>query len=304
MGIKYLNHKQINFEKWDSAIDQSINTLIYAKSWYLNIISPGWDALVMGDYDIVMPLTYRRKYGIKYLFKPFFSQFLGVFYKNDEDSKYVPDFLNKASQHFRLVNIQINVSNSNFDADYIKRRQTQVLKLDGNYEFIKSKFNRSARTNVNKAEKENLTIEMVNETNEHISLVKEMYKDRNVQGVVSQDYIDLENIMKYAVANQIGEVYHVIAENNVCASAFFLKWKDRIISLQTANNNLGREKRALYKLLNYIINENAGKYKLLDFAGSNLNGVADWNLSFGAEHQYYYTVKINSLPKFIKWIKK
>jgi len=195
MGIKYLNHKQINFEKWDSAIDQSINTLIYAKSWYLNIISPGWDALVMGDYDIVMPLTYRRKYGIKYLFKPFFSQFLGVFYKNDEDSKYVPDFLNKASQHFRLVNIQINVSNSNFDADYIKRRQTQVLKLDGNYEFIKSKFNRSARTNVNKAEKENLTIEMVNETNEHISLVKEMYKDRNVQGVVSQDYIDLENIM-------------------------------------------------------------------------------------------------------------
>jgi len=57
-------------------------------------------------------------------------------------------------------------------------------------------------------------------------------------------------------------------------------------------------------LLNYIINENAGKYKLLDFAGSNLNGVADWNLSFGAEHQYYYTVKINSLPKFIKWIKK
>ena len=304
MEIKYLKHQQIDIVKWDNLIDNSINKLVYAKSWYLNIISPDWDALVMGDYNVLMPLTHRKKYGIKYLYKPFFSQFLGVFYKNEEDSNYVSDFLKEASKRFRLINIQINVSNSNFKDDNCTLRQTQVLQLEGDYEITKSKFTRSARSNVNKSLRENLFIEKVYETKEHISLIKQMYNDRNVQGVVEQDYLDLENIMKYAVKNEIGEIYHVLSENEICASAFFLKWKDRIISLQTANNNLGREKRALYRLMNQIIKENAGNYKLLDFAGSNIPGVAEWNSSFGAENQHYYSVYINNLPFFIKWFKK
>jgi hypothetical protein len=62
-----------------NAIARSFNGIVYAYSWYLDIVSPGWDALVKDDYKSVMPLTWRKKYGIKYLYQPFFTQQLGVF---------------------------------------------------------------------------------------------------------------------------------------------------------------------------------------------------------------------------------
>ena len=32
-----------------------------------------WDALVLDDYAAVMPLTWRRKYGTRYLYQPAFT---------------------------------------------------------------------------------------------------------------------------------------------------------------------------------------------------------------------------------------
>ena len=79
MEIKYLKHNQIDKQKWDSAIENAENGLVYALSWYLDIVSPNWDALVVGDYEQVMPVTHKRKYGIKYLIQPPFCQQLGFF---------------------------------------------------------------------------------------------------------------------------------------------------------------------------------------------------------------------------------
>jgi len=44
-----------------------------------------WDALVLNDYEAVMPLTWNKKYGIHYLFQPFFCASLGVFAKKKKD---------------------------------------------------------------------------------------------------------------------------------------------------------------------------------------------------------------------------
>ncbi len=38
-----------------------------------------WDALVLDDYQAVMPLTWRSKFGIRYLYQPAFTQQTGIF---------------------------------------------------------------------------------------------------------------------------------------------------------------------------------------------------------------------------------
>ena len=43
---------------------------------------------------------------------------------------------------------------------------------------------------------------------------------------------------------------------------------------------------------------------ILDFAGSNIPGVAYMNIGFGAEVKNYYSVKINNLPAIVKRFKK
>src|SRR5690606_31954046 len=95
---------------WDRCIKNAPNQLIYAWSFYLDIISPGWDALVMGDYEMVMPLTGKKKWGISYLYQPAFTQQSGIFGKHI-DANIITKFLNKAATQFPFIEINLNYGN-------------------------------------------------------------------------------------------------------------------------------------------------------------------------------------------------
>jgi hypothetical protein len=89
--IQYLTHNQIDKKKWDATIAECGN--IYAFSWYLDIVHPHWEALVEGDYQVVMPITGGKKFGINYLFQPYFVQQLGVFSKQPLTQEKTESFL-------------------------------------------------------------------------------------------------------------------------------------------------------------------------------------------------------------------
>jgi hypothetical protein len=304
MDIKFFNHKDLDLKKWDNTIENSVNGLVYASSWYLDIVNPNWSALIAGDYEIVMPLTIKRKYGIHYLYKSFFSQFLGVFYKDDKQADFVEDFLFEAAKYFKFIEISINVHNSNFEADYCSVKQTQVLSLSGSYESIKSNYKKSNRQNIKKANNEDLIIKCESDYTSLLELVRLMYTDKQVRVITEKDYSDFVQIIKYAIDNNLGEIHYAYHNGKICTAAFFLKWKDRIISLQTGINEVGKNTRALFKIFDDLIMQNAESDMILDFAGSNIKGVAYWNMGFGAKTQHYYFVKINNLPKALKWIKE
>ena len=80
--IFYLEQENIDKQKWDDCIDKAGNGLIYAYSFYLDCMSKHWGALILGDYEAVMPLTWNKKYGICYLYQPFFAAHLGIFGNN------------------------------------------------------------------------------------------------------------------------------------------------------------------------------------------------------------------------------
>ena len=61
--INYIEHKDIDFKKWDSCVANSLNRLIYGFSWYLDVVCNDWDALVYNDYEAVFPLPKRKKWG-------------------------------------------------------------------------------------------------------------------------------------------------------------------------------------------------------------------------------------------------
>ena len=82
MAIKYLLYQQVDKQKWDACIGSANNGLIYGYSTYLDAMANNWDALVSGDYELVMPLPWRKKYGVYYLYQPFLTACLGVFGNN------------------------------------------------------------------------------------------------------------------------------------------------------------------------------------------------------------------------------
>ena len=108
--IQYLEHSKIDKAQWDATIAQCGN--IYAYSWYLDVVHPGWEALVDDDYQTVMPLTGGKKFGVHYLFQPYFVQQLGVFSKQPLSPEKTEEFLNAIPKKYRFSEIRLNEGDS------------------------------------------------------------------------------------------------------------------------------------------------------------------------------------------------
>ncbi|NLA25489.1 MAG: hypothetical protein GX879_11040, partial [Bacteroidales bacterium] len=64
MNIRYIKHENIDKKLWDNCINSSQFPMIYASSDFLDIVSPNWAGIVLGNYETVMPVTFRKKLGI------------------------------------------------------------------------------------------------------------------------------------------------------------------------------------------------------------------------------------------------
>ena len=73
--IQYVQSNDVDREKWDHCIASAPNSLIYNTSIYLDMMADHWNAVIVGDYEAVMPLPWRRKWFIRYHYHvPFIAQ--------------------------------------------------------------------------------------------------------------------------------------------------------------------------------------------------------------------------------------
>ncbi len=114
-----LKRHQIDDDAWNTLIDKSLHSVVYAKSWYLDCVSPHWQALVLVDsalasdhsgtsafeYRIVMPLPVRKKWGMSVVQQPLFCQYLGLFSKEEISKKELVQFLHSLTRHFSYISV-------------------------------------------------------------------------------------------------------------------------------------------------------------------------------------------------------
>lgn len=288
MVITHIKHNGLDKKKWDSTIDKAENGLIYAFSWYLDIVSPGWEALVFNDYDAVMPLPVKKKYGIKYLIQPSFCQQLGLFKANKE--KYVNgvDFLNKIPKEYRFRALNLNFNPSKHTIE----RVNYELVLNQTYDNIKRNYSTNTKRNLSKAEKNKLTVVEDLSPTEIIRFKKQ----NPVNNLKQHHYKKMQGLLDAAMSNNLGESYGITDENNTLISVVFLvKYKQRLTFLVSSSNDLGKEKRAMFLLVDRIIKKYAGSYKVFDFEGGSVQNLARFFGGFGAEPVKYYHYRRNEL---------
>ena len=81
--IHYVKREDLEVAKYNDCIENSIQSRIYAFSWYLDIVADNWDVLVLNDYEAVMPVPFRRKFGVNYVYPPFWLLELRSFCKKE-----------------------------------------------------------------------------------------------------------------------------------------------------------------------------------------------------------------------------
>jgi hypothetical protein len=90
-SIRFIPRTELDTSRWNICIENATNGLVYAYSYYLDIMAPNWDALVLENkdtkgYEAVMPLTWNKKFGISYLHQPFLAAQLGISQHNSNTS--------------------------------------------------------------------------------------------------------------------------------------------------------------------------------------------------------------------------
>jgi hypothetical protein len=301
-ALKYLKHEELDYTLWDRCISDAGNSRVYALSWYLDRTAVYWDALVWGDYEYIMPVTLRRKFGIKYIYQPLFCQQLGIF------PEPVPEiaglFYSEIFRRFRFVNILLNSANHIPDIYGIKKflpRDNFLLNLTTEYTSIRDGYSKNTLRNIKSAERSRLNYVPGISIKEYIEFL-----GKNLPvGVTKNDLSKFRSIVAYCLHKGIGEMPGIYtSENRLCAAVFLCRWKGRLIYLNPASNVDGRKSSAMFFLLDNFISANAGQEIVLDFEGSMVPGVARFYQGFGAKAECYYPLKINRLPIPLRWIKK
>jgi hypothetical protein len=298
--IRYIPHQEINKAKWDSCIRDSLNRIVYGFTWYLDLVSPGWDALVQGDYESVFPLTQSRKYFIRYLRQPYFTQQLGIFSKNPLTGSLVSEFLDAIPGKFRFIEIHLNSMNK-VDADYpVEERLNHEMDLIHSYEHLQARYDQNTRRNVRKAQQEPLTIRRKVEPGELIDLFRANY-GKNETLLKYRHYETFRNVMEYCLKSTFSSILGVeMPDKTLCAGVFFLRENDRVILQLVASDARARETGAMFLLIDSFIRENCSQPLILDFEGSNDKNVARFYKGFGARVITYPKLTVNRLPGLVR----
>ena len=70
--IDLVDHSKIDKTRWDNLVDLSPISFPWWRSWYLDLVTPDWKAIIVGNYDFVLPLPVRKKGMINYVYIPIY----------------------------------------------------------------------------------------------------------------------------------------------------------------------------------------------------------------------------------------
>ena len=295
-SIKILPSKEIDKAKWDACVQRSENGLIYARSSYLDIMADNWDGLVMNDYEAVMPLTWRRKFGIKYFSKPRFIQQLGVI-GNYKASKYFMDILAKQYQYGE---VPFNYKNVDITNEQFLPKTNYVLDLNRDYQSIYIEYKKSLLKKLKKiSELQYMEADFNEVVDAYWNYVKQKHKE------LYENFERMKAIFRTDFGKKYFHSYQIIDESRQpLLFGIYAKDERRIYNLMTVHVNNGKEKYAMIFSIDFLIRKYANQPLLFDFIGSELPGVKTFLQNFSPINQPYFVYHFNHLPRLVKLFKK
>lgn len=293
--IGYLRNNEINRELWDNCIKNSPECKPYGFSWYLDIMSPGWEALTEDQYNSVFPVPGFRKYGIRYIATPNFLQQLGLYSNDRPAGRTINEFIDHLPHFYWLVDLCTaqKIEREHFN---VAIRQNYVLDLSMSYDKLRENFTAHCRRNIEKSGKQITEITGDIRPAELTVLFQENAGSK-IKGIKQRDYQRLIELMDFCIRNKKGKILGVrTTGRKVIYGIFVLETEGRMTMLFVVNTGESRERRTGYYVVNELIKESAGTGKILDFAGSSIPSIASFMESFGSKNIPFYRNYLNRLP--------
>ncbi len=305
-NILHLRNDETNRQFWDECLDRHFPDLLYMRSWYLDCMAPGWEALVApgeSEYKSVMALPLRSKWGIRYLYQPFLVAQTGIV-GYDKSVENISGFLKAIPSNIRYGHYDLNEQNKAIPDNWpMQLRCNRVLSLSAAYPDIRKGYHENTERNIQKAEKQRINV-VRKETVADIQRAIDMFLQQSINRKHEKERYRLQQLMHTALERKQLSLYVSVDEaDNWLSSCIFLWQGCRAYYLLPANLPASRGSGASHALVNAFIQEHAGSDSLLDFEGSDIESVDRFYTGFGAVIRPYPLLHINRLPFYLRWLK-
>jgi len=295
--IKRVKYHEIDFEKYNNCIENSVQKKFYAERIFLDISTDkNWELLIYNDYEAVMPIPFVKKMGVKIVHNPKLCQQLGVF-SNIDSVEINNRFYNYFFKNYIIRYYTFNDINS--FSNPLKKRSNFLIFPD-KYETVRQKYSpkRKRKLRLDQEVLDNSEIKK----NFDIDSIKTFIRSTGL-GADEKDlekFVDL--MIKFFLNNKLdfyGFFYHQKLINMIAV----YKSDYSLALLGTYNDREFVKLSGSSYLIDKVISENI-ETKIFDFEGSEIPAVEEFFRGFRPELKPYPCLQVNKKDLILRIIKK
>jgi hypothetical protein len=289
--IEIIHSAQLDPRRWDECVTRG-EGLIYSRYWYVDAMADDWYGLVWGDYECVMPLPVKKKFGIKMLTNPAFMQRCDSSHTLDPEQCF--EVGNRLRSFAGLIHLNLSQQGV-FPKAATRQRTNFILDLTLSYASIFDNYSESCRKNLRKAVRRGCVWSEKVSINDVLQLYQQAYGSVSSYGTTHYEKVlRLLHAAEQQDACRLGAVYDEKGE--MVYAGLVLDDGRRLYYLMGAPTEKGREMRATYFFIDSIIRQFAEKRLVFDFEGSDIPDVARFYQSFSPATEHYYEYYLNNYP--------
>lgn len=298
-----LNRHEINANLWDLCLKRCAYSLPYAHRWWLDIVSPGWQALVeMSEegYISVFPLPVVKKFGYHLLRQPVFGHQLGLFQagRAEPERRDLGRVIKIVSRHFRYIDGLALYGSAGADIPCPSAEQVNYLvDLQQPYEKIVSRYAGNRRREIMQAKASGIVVSECESPEEMIRVFQE-YIEPGIYGIDGSEYNKFRALFRKWRELSCVTVYESRLDGEWLAGAAILHWGHRHIYIFNSSTPRGKELDALSFLIDRVLHAQSGSHvpSWFDFEAPASDSVLDYYRRFGGTEERYEKIYQNHLP--------
>lgn len=290
--IKIVHRKDIDEKKWEQ-LNASSEHPYFTSIYYLDATCKNWKALVFGDYKACFPFYVKKFLFFEIISHPLFIRTFSTI----GNSGYHEQFLTFLKEKYLFV----YVFTDNFSSEeegMLKKRKYQKLTFLPQYEEHWSNYAQNAKRQITKFEKSSAEIKHIKDVEDFEKYIDFFYaqKKGELEQITRKTLNVVGNIaLKAAKQNKL-QLIEARENGTLLAFGFFIVENDKALYLKGIVGDTGKTIGAMYAVFDAFIKKNHSTLRSLDFGGSDSKGLSEFNLKFGAEHNYYINLTSNRLP--------
>jgi len=298
LPIKHLRYNQIDLEKWDNCISKSLNNFVFGYSWYLDIVTEAWEALVENDYERVMPLPFDYKLNYQFIYQPMFAPQLGIFSTTPLNSDDIINFIDNIPQKFKKIEINLNKFNI-LDKPTLQLTKKTLFSIDliESYEKISNKYSYQIKENLESVKSQKYFISNGIAPNEIITFLRKNNFTQN-----ENNYDTIRKIISYTLNRKFSKLYCVYDfRGNLVCITFFIISNYNVNLLIFAITNDENKSQIISLIIDSFINEHAEKSLTFNIEPGTFAELPEILRGFGAQEYFYQTININRIPRIFRF---